>query len=85
VDREALRAFAGRDRAAVDASKRAYHARRHREGDGSAGFLAGQALWQHARRLRPEWPDSRERDKDLAHHVELKRQLDRAAHALARR
>jgi len=81
VDREAVRAFVGRDRDAVAALKRAYHAERFRERGAAAGFAAGQALREHARRVRPDWPTSRDRDADLAHHVELKRRLERAAHA----
>jgi len=42
-------------------------------------------LWQHARRVRPDWPTPRDRNEDLAHHVELKRRLDRAADAFTRR
>jgi hypothetical protein len=84
VDREGLRAFAERDWEAVEASKGAYHARRHRE-NRDAAFALGQALWQHARRMRPERPDVRERDADLAHHVKVKQALERADHAVARR
>jgi hypothetical protein len=35
------------------------------------------------RQLRPDWPSEQERSADLAHHVELKRRLDAAAHARA--
>ena len=85
VDPDAVRAFVSRDRAAIDASRRAYHARRYRERGGAAGFEVGQMLWQHARRVRPDWPTPRDRNEDLAHHVELKRRLDRAADAFTRR
>jgi hypothetical protein len=37
------------------------------------------------RSVRPDWPTARERADDLSHHVELKRQIDRASHAFARR
>jgi len=33
------------------------------------------------RRLRPDWPSPEERSEDLAHHVALKRAIDRAAGA----
>jgi len=42
-------------------------------------------LWQHARRVRPDWPTPRDRNEDLAHHVELTRRLDRAADTFTRR
>ena len=85
VDPDDVRAFVSRDHAAVEASKRAYHARRYRERGAAAGFEAGQALWEHARRVRPDWPTPHDRDDDLAHHVALKRQLDRATDAFTRR
>ena len=85
MDPDDVRAFLSRDHAAVEASKRAYHARRYRERGAAAGFEAGQALWEHARRVRPDWPTPHDRDDDLAHHVALKRQLDRATDAFTRR
>jgi hypothetical protein len=46
-----------------------------------ATFEAAQALWVHMRMLRPDWPSDEERRLDLAHHVELKRALERVADA----
>jgi len=83
MDRDAIRAFVTRDRRAVEALKRAYHAARHRA-DGTAGVAAASALWQHVRRVRPDWPTERDRAADLAHHIELKHLLERAA-GVARR
>jgi hypothetical protein len=83
MDREAVRAFLTRDRARVAALKRDHHAGRHRASSGTAGFAAGQALREHARKVRPNWPTKRDRDEDFAHHVTLKRRIDRAAHAFA--
>ena len=85
VDHDAVRAFVLRDRAAVEASNRAYHAGRYREHGPAAGFEVSQLFWQHVRRVRPDWPTPRERDEDLGHHVALKRLLDRAADAFTRR
>jgi hypothetical protein len=31
------------------------------------------------RQINPDWPTEAERQEDLAHHLELKRTLDRAA------
>src|SRR2546425_9274276 len=42
VDREAVRAFVGRDRDAVAALKRAYHAERCRERAAAAGFARSE-------------------------------------------
>jgi hypothetical protein len=46
-----------------------------------ATFEASPALWDHMRRLRPDWPSPDERREDLAHHVTLKRAIDRAGGA----
>jgi hypothetical protein len=83
MDRTALRAFAGRDRDSVAALKREHHARRHRASRGAAGLQAAQALREHARKVRPDWPTARDRREDFAHHVALKRKIDRAAHAFS--
>ena len=44
-----------------------------------ATFDASQALWVHMRQVNPHWPTEAERREDLAHHVALKRAIDRAA------
>src|SRR5262245_5346793 len=46
-----------------------------------ATFEASQALLEHMRCLRPDWPSEAERSEDLAHHIALKRAIDRAAGA----
>jgi C4-dicarboxylate transporter DctM subunit len=48
-----------------------------------ATFEASQALWVHMRQVDPAWPGDEERAEDLAHHLAVKRALDRAAGALA--
>jgi hypothetical protein len=85
VDKKAARAFAARDREQVAALKRKYHAVRHRRSRGRSGIDAALALWLHARAVRPDWPTPRDREEDYAHHVALKRRIDRAAHAFAAR
>ena len=50
-----------------------------------ATFEASQVLWEHMRRVRPDWPSLEERREDLAHHIALKRALDRAAGAFLAR
>jgi hypothetical protein len=85
MDRTAIQAFVSRDRASVERLKRLHWVRQFRRHGASATVAAGRALWAHARRVRPDWPGPRERDEDLTHHIELKRQLDRAADAFAGR
>ena len=85
MDRTALRAFARRDRDSVAALKRDHHARQHRASRGTSGLQAAQGLREYARKVRADWPTARDRDEDLAHHVALKRRIDRAAHAFTAR
>jgi hypothetical protein len=85
MDRHAVEAFVRRPWGAVEALKRAYHAGRFRERGAAAGLEVAWPLWEHARRVRPDWSTPRDRAEDLAHHVELKRRLDRAARAFAGR
>lgn len=85
VDVDNLRRFADRDRASVERLKRAYWIRMYREQGGLATWRAGVALFEHARRVRPDFPTADDRAADLAHHVELKGLLDRASRALALR
>lgn len=85
MERKAIRAFVARDRDRVAALKRDHHANRYRASRGTSGLEAGQVLREHAIRVRPDWPTQRDRNEDLEHHVELKRQLDRAAHAFSAR
>jgi hypothetical protein len=81
MDRDAIRAFALRDRAEVAAAKENWWAGRGR----AVALRAARALWAHARSVRPDWPTARDRAADLAHHVALKERLDRAARAFTRR
>jgi hypothetical protein len=85
VDADAIRAFARRERTAVQEFKRAYHAKRYREHGAAPGVALAQGLWVHARRVRPDWPTSQERAEDLTHHVALKARLDQAARAFSGR
>jgi hypothetical protein len=83
MDPAHLRAFARRARVEVEREKRAYWARQHRERTYRATLDASYALYEHVRRIRPDFPTERDRAEDLAHHVALKRLLDRASRALA--
>jgi len=83
MDPEHLRAFARRDRSAVEQLKREHWARQFREHGGLAALRAGHALYEYARRVRPDIPTEQDRADDLAHHIALKRLLDRASGVLA--
>ena len=46
-----------------------------------ATFDVSQALLEHMRPVRPDWPSEAERREDPAHHVAPKRAIDGAARA----
>ena len=81
MDDADVRAYAGRAWPAAAALKQAHWAR-ELAADPLATFRASQALWAHMRQVNPDWPGEAERREDLAHHVELKRAIDRAARVL---
>jgi hypothetical protein len=81
VDPIALRAYLEREWAAAEGLKRAHWAREFAVRGPEATVQAAHALWRHMRLVRPDWPSETQRREDLAHHVELKRRIDRAADA----
>ena len=80
-----VKAFATRDWAAVSDADALHWAAEFRERDSVATVEASRALWEHARRIRPEWPTADDSARDFAEHLRLKRLLDRAAHVFANR
>ena len=80
-----MRAFALRDRRALTALKKAHWAERFRAHGAQETFRVSQQLREYARRVRPDWPTERDRAQDLAHHIALKRLLDRVPRALTSR
>lgn len=78
-----VRAFAQRDRTEIERLKIAHWARVYRERGEQATLEVGHLLYEQARRVLPDFPSERARAEDLACHIELKRLLDRASHALA--
>jgi hypothetical protein len=76
-----LIALAKRAWTAAGASEREHWGREYAARGEAVTFQASQALWIHMRAVRPDWPSEQERRADLAHHVALKRLLDRAAGA----
>lgn len=73
-----LRAYVRRPWRVAAALKQEYWARELSK-DPLATFEASQALWVHMRTINPGWPTDAERQEDLAHHIALKRAIDRAA------
>jgi hypothetical protein len=86
VDPADVRAYVERARGArveVERAKRAYWAEQHGERTHRVTLEASRALYEHVRRVRPDYPTQRDRAEDLAHHVALKSLLDQASRALA--
>jgi hypothetical protein len=85
MDRQAIRGFVARARGKVAALKRDHHARRFRSSRGASGLQAAALLRDYVKKVRPDWPSRRERADDLAHHLALKKLIDRASHAFRTR
>ena len=81
MESEDARDYVHRGWGAAEALKQEHWAREVAERGCLATFEACQVLWEHMRRLQPDWPSPEERREDLAHHVALKRAIDRAAGA----
>ena len=75
-----LRAYARRPWH-VRAAMKQEHWARELSSNPLATFEASQALWVHMRQINPDWPTEADRQEDLAHHIALKRAIDRAAGA----
>ena len=75
VNADEIRTFAWRDWAAVAETKARYWAERKRAVTPEEALAVAEVLRQHARTLRPDWPDSRERDEDFAVHLRVSEAL----------
>lgn len=84
MDASSIRRFVDRPWERLRAAKRRYWAEEAAARGGDASRRASRVLWLHMRQVRPDWPSDAERAADLAHHLELKGWLDRAARGLAR-
>jgi hypothetical protein len=85
MNEAAVRAYVRRPWAEIEAAKQDHWTTEFARCGCDATFRAAQALWTHMRSVRPDWPTEGERAADLAHHLELKRRLDRARRVLAGR
>lgn len=80
-----LREFVRRERERKTEFDRRHWASAARESDGQATLLAGHALLEHARLVRPDFPGEAYAKSDFEHHLRLKGLIDRAAEAFSRR
>ena len=70
-----IRGFARRDWAAVADAKARFWVDRKRAMAPGEALAISEMLRQHARALRPDWPDARERDEDRAVHERVSEAL----------
>ena len=75
MNADEIRTFAWRDWAAVAETKARYWVERKRAMTPEEALAVAEVLRQHARTLRPDWPDSRERDEDFAVHLRVSEAL----------
>lgn len=84
MDADDIRAFARRDWNAIAESKAGFWAERKPAMTPDEALAVAEGLRRHARALRPDWPDIRERDDDLAVHARVAEAL-RAVSAIRSR
>jgi hypothetical protein len=75
MKREDIRAFAGRDWAAIAEAKAAFWAERKRSMAAAEALATAEMLRQHALVAKPGWPDADERAADLSLHVRVSEAL----------
>jgi hypothetical protein len=85
VDRREATDYMQRDWTPAGASDVQYWARRFRTEGWRVVWDAAQALAAHVRAVRNDYPRESERRRDLEHHLDLRRLIDRASDAFARR
>lgn len=81
MDARHLRAYVERGWTAAETRKQQHWAREFRQRGPAATLGVALILHEHMRLVNPDWPSESDRQEDLAHHVALKRALDRAARA----
>lgn len=84
MDAEAVRAFASRDRTRLVRAKREHWAERTRALGPEEPMRALCILRDLVAAADRSWPTDADRQRDLAHHIRLKQDIDRAAHAVTR-
>jgi hypothetical protein len=80
LDRVQVLEFVGRDWQRAADAKVAHRAKLYRAGGPLATARIGWALYEHACRVRPDYPTLEGRALDHDHHVALANKLDRVAH-----
>ncbi|MGH7310209.1 MAG: hypothetical protein ACREK6_16095 [Candidatus Rokuibacteriota bacterium] len=81
MDATHVQAFLRRPWDALASLEREHWAREFARRGPAATLEISRLLWEHMRRVRPDWPSDSERREDLAHHIALKGAIDCVAHA----
>ena len=81
MDAAHAQAFLRRPWDALTTLEREHWAREFARRGSAATLEVSRLLWEHMRRVRPDWPSETERREDLAHHIALKSAIDRATRA----
>ncbi|MGH7366267.1 MAG: hypothetical protein ACREKQ_15525 [Candidatus Rokuibacteriota bacterium] len=81
MDAAHVQAFLRRPWDSLAVLEREHWAREFARRGPAATLEVSRLLWEHMRRVRPDWPSDAERREDLRHHIALKSAIDRAARA----
>ena len=85
MNRKDVLDYAGRPWAETASAKASHWVREYRARGPEVTLRAAHSLWLHMSRVRCDWPTIQDRESDLEHHLELRRNLDRAARGIAGR
>lgn len=84
IDGPSVRANLDRDWGPLEAHTERHRAQAYRR-DPTWSWRTAAALREAVVKANPSWPTAADRDADFAHHVRLRRLLDRASHEVTRR
>ena len=79
IKKEQIKAFAERDWGKIAELDSSYWASEYRCNGAVSSLKVADALRQHMKSVRPEWPDEAARAADLQHHIKMKRLLVQVA------
>lgn len=83
MNQDEIKAFANRNWKQLSDLDRSYWAVEYQRNGSITAQKASQALWQHMKSIRPEWPDTMERKRDLENHLVLKKLFHSIANVLS--
>jgi hypothetical protein len=84
IDASSVRAYLDRDWGLLEDDTERHRAAAYQR-DPTWAWRTAAALREAVAKANPAWPTPEDREADFAHHLRLRRLLDRASHELARR